>query len=107
MCEHIAKLIEKEREEQKEAGTQRDLKRIELLKTLHRRHAACDELEKRAGVKKIKAMRPNTTIENPVEGEEEQQMNFNTSRKCSTRVGESKIIKKLKEPRPVIKHLIE
>jgi hypothetical protein len=105
MCEHIVKVIEQEREEQKAVDTHRNLNRIQLLNTLQRRHEACDELQRRAGVKRIKAMIPNTTITNPVE--EEQQMNYNTSRECSTVFGEPKIIKKLKEARPVLNYLTE
>lgn len=108
MCEHIVKCIEQERKEEKSAETFRDTNRLQLLKTLQRRHEACNELEKKAGVKRIKSIRPNTTIANPVEEDLEKeavgdqlQETYNTARQCSTRLGESQIIKKLKEPRPV------
>lgn len=108
MCEHIVQQIQREREEQKAAETYRDANRIQLLKTLQRRHEANSELEAKAGVKKIKPIRPNTTIVAPVAGESDLgrtdgglQTTLNVSRHCSTRMHESKVIQKLKEPRPV------
>lgn len=117
MCEHIVECIEQECEEQKSAETFRDANRLQLLKTLQRRHEACNALEKKAGVKRSKAVRPNTTIDNPVVGGEKDleeetvgerlQMTYNTARQCGKRLGESQIIKKLKEPRPVSSIVIE
>lgn len=132
MCEHIAKMIEIEREQRKLVDMYRNKNRLELLKVLQKRHEATRELEKKAGIQRPSNKdRPYTTIntqtlqnntnsflQQATDNLQQPALNTQTSQptfspleiqsnhqRCSTRFSESKVIEKLKAPIPVLLYI--
>lgn len=107
MCNHIVKLLKEEQEREQLAEENRDQNRNQLIETLHRRHEAINELERKAGVKKLRSIAQTAELQMNTRGlrmteNMTQRSELGDTNRSNRGMGESQVIKKLKMPKPVL-----